>query len=394
MRITLLIYLLFNIFYLGKAQHKLIGLQDKLVGLTPDTSIIKRSAQEVTSINKFWEIFKKVRDTEIEFEHFKGNVKFGFIGDKSAEVESTRANGGIKISKGSYPQEFEFSTDLNIQIDNGKLKENISNINITYDRFFENPKNPLLLEGFAFLNRRGDQLLGVQQRYEIGGGLILAYWHPKLYKSAKKKYDFYKKDRLPLSSETDKIIVCEPEEICVPIELKNIKKNDFDEINKSRQRIVNSIIKQNTPLRLGLLAGIFLEVENIVISDSLLIRNEKRFFQNDFDSSIKVRWEIRPTLDFRLSNNVFFKIRPYIKMPLGSSWRVNVEGKDVADIRIDFPIIVNIKASDKLSVNFNYTLFYDNAPNSTLIDNMQPNNIFLTANKKHEFYNFSVGYQF
>ena len=375
-------------------QTDLIKLQDKLVGLTADTTIRQLNADQIKSINEFWRLFKVIRDAEIDLDQMNGTANFGFSGNTSEEQEIYRINGGIRLSKGSFPQDFEFSTLLSIQVNNGQLLENLSNLRISYDRFL-NLKNPFLMEGYAFINRRSDQFLGVDQRYEVGGGFIMAYWYKKLFKNAQAKYNRFSQDRISVKSDENKVIVCQVEN-CVPIRLNGITASDFSALNNAQQRISNAILKQNSPLRLGMLFGVFYEVENIAHSDSLLTREGKKFFQHDFETTNKFRWEIRPTIDFKISEAASIKIRPQIKFGMPWEWKVDVAGKKEVDARIDFPIIFSLQLSDNFGVDLNYIYYYDHAPNSVLLNDKGPNDkpLYLTANQKHHFVQFQVSYQF
>ena len=137
MKVFLLSFFLFLTSSQIFSQSALITLQDKLVGLTPDSNLRDWSEEEVTSIKEFWRIFKEIRNRDAGFDQLKGKAAFGFTGNTAKDAELYRINGGISLSKGTYPQEFEFSTQLNILVDNGVLQENLSNLNITYDRYIQ-----------------------------------------------------------------------------------------------------------------------------------------------------------------------------------------------------------------------------------------------------------------
>jgi len=225
--------------------------------------------------------------------------------------------------------------------------------------------------------------------------LILAYWRKKLFNKSQKELNKYNKAKIEFISDDRKGVICKLGN-CDSIELKGLTKCDLKVINDAQNRIINSIIKQNCPLRLGILWGLFLEVENICHSDSLDTQDGKMFFQHNFVTTSKFRWELRPTLDFKLSDGIGFKIRPYIKLPMPWEWKVYREGEKFTDSRLDFPINMYIELNDKFEIEFNYMFYYDNAPNSILLEGLTPESslLYLTANKVHHYFNFQVSYQF
>ncbi len=376
------------------SQSELVKLQDKLIGLSPDTTYRKLDRDQVHSINEFWKIFKEIRNKEIGLDRLKGRAAFGFIGNSAEDANIFRINGGISLKKGSYPQDFEFSTLLNITVDNGVMEENLSNLRISYDRFIK-CKNPFLAEGYSFINRRSDAYLGVNQRYEIGAGIILAHWGKKLFPASQASYDKYCEEQISFKSKDNKVIVCDVKN-CVPIEARGITEADFGALNNAQKRITNSIIKNNSPLRLGLMLGFFFEVENVSHADSLMTQNGRQFFQHDFLTTSKFRWELRPTIDFRVSDAARFRIRPYLKGPMPWEYETEVDGKMELDYRVDFPIQFDISLNDQFSLSVHYIYFYDNAPSSIAVGAMDANKnpLYLTAKTAHHFYNFSASYSF
>ena len=375
-------------------QSDLVKLQDKLTGLTPDTTYRKLNEDQIRSINQFWKIFRDIRNEEINLDRLKGQAAFGFIGNSAENANIFRINGGISLKKGSYPQDFEFSTLLNITIDNGVMEENLSNLRISYDRFFKS-KNPFLTEGYSFINRRSNAFLGINQRYEVGAGIILAHWGKKLFPATQAMYDKYSEEQISFKSSHEKVIVCNVKD-CVPIEAKGITESDFGVLNNSQKRITNSIIKNNAPFRLGLLLGVFFEVENASHADSLMTQNGMQFFQHDFLTTNKFRWELRPTVDFRVSNAARFRFRPYIKGPMPWELKTEVDGALEWDYRIEFPIRFDVSLSDQFALSLHYIYFYDNAPRSIAVGALDANKnqLYLTAKNEHHFYNFSVSYSF
>lgn len=367
------------------AQTNLTVLQEKIIHIFSD------SVNNGKNINLFWESFYKLKDFEFEQSKIQGEAKFGFVGNSTEGTEIFKINSGITIKQGVYPYEFEFSTLLNIQYDNGKLKENLSNLRITYDRFFPTEKNKMLYEGYAFINRRSDQYLSVNQRYEIGCGIILAYWSTNLFKDFQQKIDNLNESRISFFPVNENIVFYKNKSKETILAIGITAKDSID-LTTALTNIEQTINKRFSPLRIGILFGVFYELENIVFSYSDETVTPQITAQVDFGTSSKYRWEFRPTLDLFIKEKLRLKIRPYFKMPMPWEWWKIVENKKKTDYRIDFPTILQFKIAENFDLLFEYSYCYDNAPNS--IEKPIKEFGFLTANETHQYVNFQVVYNF
>lgn len=378
------------------AQQPLLQLQDRLTAINAETPGTVLTDSQSVAIQKFWDIFRDVRDTEIENTRLRGRASFGFLGNSNSESEIYRINGGIHIESGSFPQDFEFSTLLNIQIDNGQLQENLSNLRISYDRFLKNEKDPFRHEGYSFINRRSDQFMGINQRYEMGAGIITAFWSRKLHEESQARYDRYHNDRIQWRANG-------PDAVNVTVRgypsftWSGIDSVALNTLQDSRERIANTIIKKRSPLRLGLLVGVFYEVESASASDELLTSGGPETFTRDFEVSNRFRWEMRPSINWRLSEEIYFKLAPFFKFPFPHEWKTPVADEQLIDARLDLFADLIFSLRDNFTLSIDYNFYYDFAPASTLLDDVVgPNGepLYLTAERRHHFVNFSVGYQF
>ncbi|MEL7160374.1 MAG: hypothetical protein AAFN92_06435 [Bacteroidota bacterium] len=380
-----------------KEFDQLIKFQDKIQGL--DTTDLLEHRDTVV---KFLKVFKAVRDYALENRDLSGKVNFGFNGNQSSANNPFNDNnrsvyniiGGLKLTRGVFPTQLEVSTQLNVSVVDGELQENLSNLNISYDRHFSKDHN-LGLESYAFFNRRTDRFLGVSQRYEIGGGLIMASWSDKFaVDTVQERYDALDNKFKNISVKEGVLVSCLND--CIKLADK-ISQDEVDLIVESQNKIKNSIVKQNTPLRLGLLIGGFIEMENTMFSDSLETKDGKVFRAIDFTPALSFRWEVRPTIDFRVAQDaVFVKIRPYFKFPMPWNWTQKVRGKEVFNFRMDFPIEVAIKVTKDFEVALSHTFFYDNTPSSMLVDDLlgpvDDEPVFAVLNKLHQFSVFQVAF--
>ena len=381
-----------------KDLEAIIDLQDKLMGVI-QTNPLRGSLkeEEEKELEKFWKYFRVVRAHEIENNKLSGTVKFGLNGNQSNQTglfdESNASvfnlNGGIGLKRNDFPSQLEINTDFNVSFNNGKLVENISNINISYDRHFTT-KNPLLLESYLYLGRRNDQFMGIDQRYEVGGGVIIAHWQKKLNPAAEKEKKEVRDAFKNFKAVDSMLLICLNS--CLPI-ADSISSKEFAHLKKSKKDLIHSIIKNNSPIRIGLLTGLFYELENSSFSDSISVGDTKEFIKRSFAPTNKLRWQLRPTLDFRfLDNSVGFKLRPYFKFPMPWDWTREVNGEDVFDFRMDFPMTMTIQLQESFSIELRHIIYFDNAPSNYLTEFLSPDGlpIYATSNKWNQLTTFQV----
>ena len=133
---------------------QIIALQDSLIELndnhpsleiTSNTSPVDQVAiyQMKDEINNFWKLFRKIRDNEIENNHLKGSVKFGFSDNQTSSnslfnssLSTYDLTGGIELQRGIFPTQLEITTDFKVSSVNGQLTEDISNLDISFDKLY------------------------------------------------------------------------------------------------------------------------------------------------------------------------------------------------------------------------------------------------------------------
>ena len=357
----------------------------------PDTTAMKR-------IRDLDTLLGNIRDSEFENRQFKGKVNFGFMGNTTNAVEYSdpihnrvaNLNGGITLKKGQYRSEVKLNTQLNVSSVNGVLTENISNLNLSYDRFFLSEK-PMLLEGYAFVNRRQDLFMGVDQRYEIGGGIILAYWlKTKAIQAKRKKIEetFEK-----FKSEQKTLYDCL--ETCTAIDVP-ITKEEFKQIADFKDQLIYRAIKKDSPLRVGLLVGVFAELERLNFNGNFSPDTLLKDFTFEFPSTTRFRWEVRPTLDFKIIKITSVKLRPYFKFPFPREWKVASNGEEKFDYRVDFPIQIDIKVSGDFSIGVQHTIYFDNTPGivTSTVMGLTGEPLVAATNRWHQFTSFNMALSF
>ncbi len=84
-------------------------------------------------------------------------------------------NTKIEIARGLYPDRFEASSAIDVRVSDGDIVEDVSDLSVRYG-FHTNP----WLEVFASLKRTSNNLINIDQRYEVGGGITLV-WHSRRF---------------------------------------------------------------------------------------------------------------------------------------------------------------------------------------------------------------------
>lgn len=279
---------------------------------------------------------------------FTGDINLGFNGVTTRDEDDNLFNfyGGIKMDWELYPGNLDFNTMFGITYSDGELQQNVSTIDVSYDHMHINVSNGMLLENFIYLKRSTDAFLGIDQRYEIGGGVILNNWIKRLRDPGN--------EQLPVRY---------PDEESMAL-LQHVYEDhhgaEASEADRLHTFYNEAYIKNRmkySKLRTALLAGLYFELEETTVRDSI-----------DLDITNKFRWSLRPTMDIYLKDGWSLKLRTFFKMPMPWEWNEVITANDGttyqrADYTIDF--LANLSTqlmSKRIRIGFVYHLVYDNAP--------------------------------
>jgi len=392
---VLIFTLLFFQITIGNTQNIVRDLVFKLRGLDEND---QTDATKKELIKNFWSELKFLDKYEREQSKFKGEVEFGFNADESDNQSLYKLNAGIKVTRGIYPGELEFSSDLNVVLNNGQFNENVSNLFIAYDY---NPR--LWFETFGFTSRFTDAFLGVQQRYEVGGGVIFNWYIGELTKKGeeeKAKLEVF--DPIDLDDFNKKAGIwgiCA--EHCTTHKHTPISSKEVTQLKRLNKDTRLSIKKLYSKIRLGFLIGIFAETEKIAFSDSLatnLPNNEKIFRTIDFNPTQKFRWELRPTIEIKPNDTWNLKFYPYYKLPMpwtSNESEIGGTTDERFDYRFDLQSSLNINLKTPLTQNksvvfsLKYNRYFDNSPQRQFIQGFsdpEGNPLLFEAASLHELY--------
>ena len=395
MRVRLIFLLVFHITISAHAQR----VQDivyNLVGLNPHDTINFPDPNKRAIIKDFWTCIKALDLAEQEQRKLNGRISFGFNSDRSDNQSLYRIDGGINGSRGIYPGELNFTSNIGILLNNGQFTENVSNIYMSYN-YHPSWGDGLLAENYAFLKRFTDAYLGVDQRYELGGGIVIASYSKHLIDSS--HINAINKVKFNADDFSDDIwAICS--EHCALYKTEEVTKGDVKCLEKT-QKIANlSHRKTLARYRLGLLIGMFFETEKINVSKLINFSTGQSQYNYSFEPTQRLRITIRPTFDYRPSRGITFKVRPYFKLPIPGQDFYNVSFGNIVDKKYDYrfdfetSLVIGIDnfldtQNKSVSVAFVNNLFYDNAPSRLFITD--PGNqvpILFSANKFHNMFSF------
>ncbi len=331
--------------------------------------------QDISSISdkqrkRFKTYLFDLRNLEAQERKISGEISFGLNG---LEVENNNLfviNTGFNLASGVYPFEFNLNSNIQAQTQNGVLKETVSKVGISFDYNFS--EKDLGKETYVFVNRTNNSFLGIDQRYEIGGGLILNLYSGKSAsienqfqgltdtgKEEIKKVEGFEKE-LPFLTE-DYFESC-VDSICSRI--KNIPKKDRKNLKKSRNRFNQVIKKKYSTTRISILGGMNYELEKTADSLKLFFNEEER--KGVFDATNRFRMVARPGFEWR-GDNFSFTSNAYFKLGLfGELSNVIEEGllrDEKSDYWVEWVSKLSFKFTKKIGLDILYTFFYDNAPN-------------------------------
>ncbi|MCR9289501.1 MAG: hypothetical protein NXI23_19175 [Bacteroidetes bacterium] len=265
--------------------------------------------QDVKKAKPFWEAILFLRNHEIKQSRFNSTVRFGLNGDEAEDRSIYVANAGLNFKKGFYPGQLSVSSSVRVRLDNNVFRENVSNLRMTYDYNFTQET-----ESYIYLDRFTDNFMNIDQRYELGGGIILpifgglsddnlvgdgnqiiqnlnqidfdtssvfsdAEWFEVWENQTKKeKENWDESDRKQLISST---------------------KNDLATLRKSWKNARATTIKTYAKWRAALLLGVTSETEIAKLSGTLTkIDGEEQLFEEQANKHTW-RWTVRPTVDIQ-----------------------------------------------------------------------------------------------
>ncbi len=378
--------------------HSLNGqietIADKVLSVDLNQSL---SEKDIAEVEEFWKLIRFLRTEERKENGMQGSGMFGFYGTQTDFTDIFTVNGGTNFSKEYYPVDLDFSVYFETIFRSNQFQENVSNIDISFDYSHPNIGDGLVLESFVFLNRSNNAFLGIDQRYEIGGGFIFNKWIDSYSEPGLAAFEELDRSPIYKTDEEGNLIKCY-QDACARINNpKKLTKDEVELIEESMGRYRKVLKKRHSKLRLSLITGLYYELDKSTMSDSIVIDGVKTLVTESFDATHEMKMEFRPGIHFRPTHMFSVKLSPFIKTAMPWNWTDIVRSPTgQEDERVDY--IINLVArmqanfSQNMALSLRYGFNYENSPQRRFLG--LPGAPLLLGQQRHHSFIMSFNFGF
>ncbi|MBC8753435.1 hypothetical protein H2O64_02050 [Kordia sp. YSTF-M3] len=327
-----------------------------------------------------------------EINSLSGSINFGIIGNESDNADQYTIQSGMNFNSGLFPLNVEASMNIQTQIQNGEFNEVVSNIDLSVDYLSENTTH----EGYAFVIRSRNTFLGVNQRYEIGGGYVANLFKSTmkegqaLINSIKKWEGNYSKNTL--------------DNIDYYTHLKKtFGADDIEKLFTETEKHKNTVKVKYSRYRFAFLIGFNTEVEQT--KENLELYANDSTFTNNFKGTTIFRLVLAPKFElrgekFKWSNTLFGKIRVAgdDESSIDNTSLItdpnDFRESKLTDFWIQFQSKFEFKLSKSLSLLATINYIYDNAPKRQFYLDANNSNLLAFAEQRYLGTAMSLKYSF
>jgi len=303
---------------------------------------------------------------------------------------------------GTYPFQFKFHSGVQAQTQNGTLEETISDVGISFDY---NIWEDINKETYVFVDRTSNIFLGIDQRYEIGGGFIFSRHSGKNSTVKTSSNKILKKGLTQIQklsfSESKNQIIDETSFTKINNYIKEKVSTDYkkeiDRLASTKDNLIKRNQKKYSTTRLSILFGLNYELEKT--NDNLRIFQRDTSVIDSFPATNIFRLVARPGFEWQ-GSNFSFDTKVYFKLGVFGETENTITESTLSDRRIDYWLEWNnnltFEFTKKISLGISYTYFYDNAPNRSFInqpENGEDNFNIFSAEDTFQAITFKFGYK-
>ncbi len=363
----------------------------------------------VDAVGSFWSVLQALAAEERAQARLQGSAAFSLSADEAGDDDLYKASAAASVGRGTYPSEVEVRSSVGVTLRNSEFQENVSDLGISYDYHLGLP-----VEAFAFVERSTDDFLGIDQRYEIGGGTVFQLWRGqtrrgRVQRAVLRGAPAAVAARAPRTWEADTLrmpyfaegpvrgqpwLTCWARATGKDVEdgaFLDAAGGDAETLRAAWHRAEQARRKRFARLRLGLLVSLFAELERASPTDSVRADPLGALAPLTLDlADERFRLGLRPTLDVRLSDRWRFSLRPYLKLPMpwerhdevataglpdavpladGSPFALADASDRALDFRFDGTASMSVSLTDaepfrrgSFELVASYRFLYDNAP--------------------------------
>jgi len=311
----------------------------------------------------FWAGLAVLRDEEDRQRSLLADITFGLSGDEAGPRSLFKLNTGISLSRGVFPSELSVVSRLGLQLRDGRLQEDVTSLQITYD--YHATHN---VQYFTFAERFTDSFLSIQQRYEIGFGARVGASFGRVGPWRNSEAQFNAVESGFAEIERERASVSRLADALTPGEAAGFR--------PAISNLRHAIEDRQARLFVGIVASVFAELERAELEVTSFPSDtpfgaDRETTKVALDAEQRYRLNVRPTLRLRPNNDIVITVYPYYKLPLDGPRYVNVPGRGrQLDYRRDIlsEMVWRIQSQqtglESVDVVFTFNHHFDNVPPS------------------------------
>jgi hypothetical protein len=322
-------------------------------GLGPPVE--REAAKEVQQDKEGWgKRLDKLLGEIKEQRNLNLKLGFGFLGDEAGSSNLYKVAAELDMAKGVYPRRLAFRMGTDVTYKNSKLDEQVRSILANYD-YHVLPE----LETYGFVERFTDTFMGVDDRYEIGGGLKFEHEQPGLTNRGKELHDSFK-------------ALQNPDTLTAVVRLLGESfRSQLGDL-RSDSAVDVGITKRHAKFAVGVAGTVMIELEDASVetvvdtldpTGSFVVGLGGAVSKIEVPSETQVRAVVRPSLTYRPTSELMFEARVYVKYPLRDARR---DGE--LDYRVDgvarasLDLLPDRTGQEKVTLVWEIRENYDNTP--------------------------------
>jgi hypothetical protein len=378
------------------------------------SSVLNRTTKGIGSLDKYLSLVNHLKEYLTSVKH-QGKIDFSLNQNTGELNDISKISIGLGYQYGSFPSKINASAKVQSEFKNGALDENISDIDISFSHFVKQKSNSKLnqldafLEGLIYINRMSNSYLGIESRYEVGGGFTL-----HIHQSGFGEKGISEKGKIT-NAKVLALIGGNRVKGTTWGELKpqyDLIQPNFKELPKwegSLERAINRIYEDvklgNTVMEskrnvaLGL--GCYNETERISITDTL-VNNGDMVKVETMTQPATNKWRtfIRPIIKWKVVEEIqLLGIFTYKFTPLQLEDQVTAVIDSImytsqkSDVILDVYGELKFDVTERFSSSVKYKYTFNHAPRRTYIKNEVDEVVLLQAQKEHQSIEIGFAYK-
>ena len=262
-----------------------------------ERSLLPLQATTLAELPKpFWDGLAFVRAEEDRQRSLRADITFGLSGDETDSRSLFRLNTGIALAKTTFPSEVNVVNRLGLQLRDGQVQEDVTNLLISYDYHTSR-----FVEYFAFAERFTNGFLSIQQRYQVGFGARAGphFGRSGAWRATQTNFEALEQQLPGLAS----LVSAKP--TADTVVRPELRPEDWTRFATTVDYLRNSFRDRQSKLFVGLAASVFAELERAELDVT-----RSPIIAGDGDPVTKLKVPLPGTHRYRLSLRPTARIRP------------------------------------------------------------------------------------